>query len=341
MPQRPSTPAGRRLPQKQQAKPQQKKEKPEDNVVVQRALKAIALVYNMTSLTPSLIIQSHLEHNEAWAAYWSPIFRSLCAQSVNPCREIRHRAMSALQRVLLSEDLAKSSSTHSADARKLSAGSVHAEEEDNPDNHEWTAIFTEVLFPLILRLLKPEIYQLDPIGMSDSRVQAATLLCKIYLRYLDHLAALPPLQIQVPARQTTVAADDDEKGGDNGTPPVQQTTIERSWLLDVWTKILSLLDRMMNSGVATREQEIMSEAVVEGVKNCLLVMAGSGHLDSETREGDLWKETERRVEKVSPGLMGELFPVPEPVVKVEDEAVSKNDSETGDSKIVSDTDGKT
>ena len=341
VPQRPSTPAGRRPPQKQQAKPQQKKEKPEDNVVVQRALKAIALVYNMTSLTPLLIDQSHLEHNEAWAAYWSPIFRSLCAQSVNPCREIRHRAMSALQRVLLSEDLAKSSSTHPADARKLSAGSVHAEEDDKPDNEEWTAIFTEVLFPLILRLLKPEIYQLDPIGMSDTRVQAATLLCKIYLRYLDHLAALPPLHIQVPARQTTVAADDDEKGGDNATPPIQQTTIERSWLLDVWTKILSLLDRMMNSGVATREQEIMSEAVVEGVKNCLLVMAGSGHLDSETREGDLWKETERRVEKVSPGLMDELFPVPEPepVAKAEEEAASK--SETDDARLVSDTDGKT
>lgn len=72
-------------------------------------------------------------------------------------------------------------------------------------------MFDEVLFPLILRLLKPEVYHSDPIGMSETRVQAATLVCKIYLRYLDQLP-------------------------------------ERDGLLDMWVKILDILDRMMNSG---------------------------------------------------------------------------------------------
>lgn len=49
---------------------------------------------------------------------------------------------------------------------------------------EWTAIFTEVLFPLINQLLKPDVYQFDPAGMADTRVQATALLCKIFLHYL-------------------------------------------------------------------------------------------------------------------------------------------------------------
>lgn len=85
-------------------------------------------------------------------------------------------------------------------------------EELTSGNHEeWTAIFDEVLFPLILRLLKPEVYSSDPIGMSETRVQAATLLCKIFLHYLVLLS---------------------------------------KWdgMLDLWLKILDIMDRLMNSG---------------------------------------------------------------------------------------------
>lgn len=123
----------------------------------------------------------------AWAAYWSPIFQSLTAQCINPCREIRHHAISTLQRSLLSIKLVAS------------------------DDREWMAIFDEVLFPLVLRLLKPEVYHSDPVGMSETRVQAATLVCKIFLRYLDQLP-------------------------------------NQSGMLDLWLKILDILDRMMNSG---------------------------------------------------------------------------------------------
>lgn len=123
----------------------------------------------------------------AWAAYWSPIFNALTTQCINPCRDIRHQAISALQRSLLSPELAST------------------------DHKEWVAIFGEVLFPLILRLLKPEVYQSDPVGMSETRVQAATLVCKIFLHYLVLLS-------------------------------------EWDGMLDLWLKILDILDRMMNSG---------------------------------------------------------------------------------------------
>ncbi|KIV93676.1 hypothetical protein PV10_04871 [Exophiala mesophila] len=273
----------------QQAKPARN----EDIVVVQRANKAIALIYQITSLAPSLIEQSHLERQEAWAAYWSPVFRALCAQCVNPCREIRHRALSALQRVLLSGSVA-----------------------DHEEHAEWTAVFDEVLFPLTLRLLKPEVYQLDPTGMNETRIQNASILCKIFLRYLDRLVTC-------------------------GRMP------------DVWVKVLELLDRLMNSGT---EGDALAEAVREGVKNVLLVMDGADYLErnglaagvtppkpvtprkdkpetsaKEEEEGEegketdeaedeqdttptieIWSETNRRLDRFLPGLMEELFPAPPP-----------------------------
>lgn len=179
-----------------------------DNAVVSRGVKAINMIYNMTSRIPHLMKQSHLESNEgeidmlwtpdipvstllttlpAWSAYWLPVFQALTTQCTNPCREVRHLAFTSLQRCLLAPDLT------------------------NSDHEEWTAIFGEVLFPLILKLLKPEVYSSDKDGMSETRVQAASLLCKVFLQYLVLLS---------------------------------------KWdgMLDLWLKIIDIMDRLMNSG---------------------------------------------------------------------------------------------
>ncbi|KAL2436848.1 ARF guanine-nucleotide exchange factor 1 [Exophiala dermatitidis] len=222
---------------------QAKPARDEDIVVVQRAVKAIGIIYQLSDRVPSLIAQSHLERHEAWAAYWSPVFRALCSQCVNPCREVRHRALSALQRTLLAEAVAAGLET--TDDREngkdeVSQGDEEKEEHQHHQHAEWTAIFDEVLFPLTLRLLKPEIYQLDPLGMNDTRAQIASLLCKVFLRYLDRL-------------------------------------VEVHRMADVWVKILELLDRLMNAG--TEGADALAEAVLEGVKNVLLVMDGTGYLE--------------------------------------------------------------
>jgi brefeldin A-resistance guanine nucleotide exchange factor 1 len=79
------------------------------------------------------------------------------------------------------------------------------------EHSEWTAIFGEVLFPLILRLLKPEVFSSDRDGMSETRVQAASLLSKVFLQYLVALS-------------------------------------EWEGMLDLWIQIIEIMDRLMNSG---------------------------------------------------------------------------------------------
>lgn len=162
--------------------------KPKHRDEVIRGTKSVTTVFQLTSRVPSFITQSHLETKEAWKTYWSPIFRVLTRQCLNPCREIRHQALSLLFRALLSNDLAST------------------------EHKEWTKIFSEVLFPLINSLLKPEVYQSDPVGMGETRVQAATGLCKIFLHYLTALA-----------------------GWDG--------------MVELWVRIMSVLERLMSSGV--------------------------------------------------------------------------------------------
>ncbi|EGC44565.1 Sec7 domain-containing protein [Histoplasma capsulatum var. duboisii H88] len=218
--------------------------KAQDNPLAQRGIQAIGLIYHLSKRVPDLIQQSHLERNEAWAAYWSPVFNALTTQCLNPCRDIRHQAISALQRSLLSPELAST------------------------DHTEWIAIFGEVLFPLILRLLKPEVYQSDPVGMSETRVQAATLVCKIFLHYLVLLS-------------------------------------EWDGMLDLWLKILDILDRMMNSG----QGDSLEEAVPESLKNILLIMADGGYIAPPTEDPSkekIWVETQKRLDRFLPNLFAEI-----------------------------------
>ncbi|KFX95600.1 hypothetical protein V495_03705 [Pseudogymnoascus sp. VKM F-4514 (FW-929)] len=218
--------------------------KAQSDEVVERGVKAVGMIYQLTPRIPTLMKQSHLESDKAWEAYWSPIFKALATQCINPCREIRHQAFSSLQRSLLSEEL------------KLGS------------QHSWTAIFEEVLFPLIFRLLKPEVYSTDPIGMSETRVQAATLLCRIFLHYLPLLS---------------------------------------TWegMLDLWLKILDIMDRLMNSG----QGDSLEEAVPESLKNIILVMSTSEYLAPQVEDPSqekLWMETWKRLDRFLPDLRGQL-----------------------------------
>ncbi|CAJ2501896.1 Uu.00g047490.m01.CDS01 [Anthostomella pinea] len=238
-----------------------KKDTPSENAVVSRGVKAINLISSMTARIPHLMNQSHLASSEgwviiplphltvsnsltAWSAYWLPIFQALTTQCTNPCREVRHLAFSSLQRSLLSPELTCS------------------------DHEEWTAIFGEVLFPLILRLLKPEVYSSDRDGMSETRVQAASLLCKTFLQYLVLLS---------------------------------------KWdgMLDLWLQIIDIMDRLMNSGQGDSLEEAVPENL-KNVLLFMASSGYLVPPSKDSSQESLWVETWKRIDRFLPDLRNEL-----------------------------------
>ncbi|KAJ5492282.1 SEC7-like alpha orthogonal bundle [Penicillium expansum] len=221
-----------------------KQSKSSENQVVTRGVKAIGLIYHLTGRVPALIKQSHLEENEAWAAYWSPIFQSLTGQCINPCRDIRHHAISTLQRSLLSAELISS------------------------DDKEWT-----------------KVYHSDPVGMSETRFQAATLVCKIFLRFLDQLP-------------------------------------NRTGMLPLWLRILDILDRMMNSGQGDSLAEAVPESLKNIL---LVMADGGYLVSpsQDPSKEEIWVETRKRLGRFLPDLFSEVFPdTPDEPEKSPDSAVS-------------------
>lgn len=266
--------------------------------VVLRGTRAITIVSQLAFRVPALISKSHLEPAAAWRTYWSPVFRCLAQQCVNPCREIRHQSFPILQRILLSPELA------------------------TPEHDEWTNIFGEVLFPMVNVLLKPETYQSDPAGMSETRVQAAQLLSRIFLHYL-----------------------------------VLRGDGEWDAVLELWTRILAIMDRFLNSGAGAEGMGVLLEAVPECLKNILLVMASGGYMTAPPPKGQkekddrtdgqkkLWSETSERLERFLPGLMADVFPdaevtVKSPVIKEREGKKEKSTTSNG-TKDASDEKGAT
>ncbi|KAJ4213439.1 GDP/GTP exchange factor for ARF [Fusarium solani] len=252
-----------RSPRPQRSNPP-KQDKKRQAEAVARGSKAVNMLYNMTDRIPHLMQQSQLESSEAWSAYWLPIFQALTTQCANPCRDVRQLAFSALQRSLLSPELTCS------------------------DPKEWTAIFGKVLFPLIIQLLKPEVFSSDRDGMSEMRVQSASLLCKVFLQYLVLLS-------------------------------------EWDGMLDLWIKIIEIMDRLMNSG----QGDSLEEAVRENLKNVLLFMASSGYLVSPNKDPskeELWSETWKRIDRFLPDLRGDLA-LDEPAVEEKAERKSAEKKE--------------
>ncbi|KAI1203886.1 Sec7-domain-containing protein [Nemania serpens] len=221
-----------------------KKESASENTIVSRGVKAINLISSMTARIPHLMKQSHLENSEAWSAYWLPIFQALTTQCTNPCREVRQLSFSSLQRSLLSPELTCS------------------------DHKEWTAIFGEVLFPLILKLLKPEVYSSDRDGMSETRVQAASLLCKTFLQYLVLLS---------------------------------------KWdgMLDLWLQIIDIMDRLMNSGQGDSLEEAVPENL-KNVLLFMASSGYLVPPSKDPSQEKLWVETWKRIDRFLPDLRKDL-----------------------------------
>lgn len=299
--------------------------RPEDVTIVNRGLRSITIMYALSALAPQLIKQSALERGEAWKEYWGAIFRALAGVegvAMSPCRELRNRGISVLLRILLSDDLVQpedvnfSATEDDSEDVDIADGATDESESQNKGRNEWTALYTEVLFPLVARLLKPEVHKADPIGMSETRGIMVTVLCKVFLRYFDLLARLPARTVTITLPQASEEEPEDEKAASR---VASAKTVERQdyMVVRAWTGTVELLDRLMNASVGTKEGDTLEEAVSEGVKNVLLVLGDGGYLvrpkEDSTHEDEMrsqmWKETYRRLEIFLPGLMAEIFPV--------------------------------
>jgi brefeldin A-resistance guanine nucleotide exchange factor 1 len=124
--------------------------------------------------------------------------------------------------------------------------------------------------------------------MSETRVQAASLLCKVFLQYLVLLS---------------------------------------KWegMMDLWLKIIEIMDRLMNSG----QGDSLEEAVPENLKNILLFMSSSGYLvppSKDPSQEKLWVETWKRIDRFLPDLRAELA-LEEEVPKTDEKAVETEEKE--------------
>lgn len=151
--------------------------------------------------------------------------------------------------------------------------------------------------------------------MNETRLSAALLTCKIFLRYLDALLAPSEPSLPAPSEQNE-DEDDDEPG------------------VRIWARILELMERLVKSGAAAQD---MVEAVPESIKNIVLVMASTGYIAApggqSTLQKRLWGVSEARLERFVPGLMAEVFPKEErQVVEETPEVVSKG-VETGTEEL--------
>ncbi|KAF9987686.1 GDP/GTP exchange factor for ARF [Modicella reniformis] len=137
---------------------------------VERAKKAVEMLYRLHSQTPRLISQSKMSPDLTWSAYWFPILVGLTQQCSNPCRDVRNHAMIYLQRALLLPEIVTD---------KIP---------------EWVVVFDKVLFKLLEDLLRPEVVQQDLAGFEETRSKACAIVCKTFLHYYFTLLEWEGLQ---------------------------------------------------------------------------------------------------------------------------------------------------
>lgn len=196
---------------------------------------------------------------------------SLERQSINSSREIRQVAITHLQRVLLGQFILL----------------------EDADQTQVEETFNRVVFPLVDELLKPEVFNRDPAGMPETRLRAASLLCRAFMQ----------LEVKEGESQADIRV--------------------------VWIQVLDLLDRLMSidrHDQLVRIQAFLTvanhsstslfqhEAIPETLKNVILVMNAAGLLvppsepDLRTeKQQRLWATTEERLERFVPKFLGSVI----------------------------------
>lgn len=191
-----------------------------------------------------------------WNLCWCPLLQGIARLCCDTRRNIRTSALTYLQRALLVHDL-----------QALSAA-------------EWEACFNKVLFPLLSKLME-NVSPNDPVGMEETRMRGATLLCKVFLQHLNPLLSLP-----------TFTA--------------------------LWLTILDFMDKYMHAEDSDLLSEAIPESLknmllVMDTAGVFQAAAGEELENSSTGYTQLWTVTWDRIDSFLPRLKEEVFkPPPRP-----------------------------
>uniref|UniRef100_A0A2R5LB52 Putative pattern-formation protein/guanine nucleotide exchange factor n=1 Tax=Ornithodoros turicata TaxID=34597 RepID=A0A2R5LB52_9ACAR len=194
-----------------------------------------------------------------WSTCWCPLLQGIARLCCDTRRDVRTSALTYLQRSLLAQDL-----------QALTA-------------LEWEACFNKVLFPLLTKLME-NVSPCDPLGMEETRMRGATLLCKVFLQHLNPLLSLP-----------TFTA--------------------------LWMTILDFMEKYMRSEGSDLLSEAIPESLKNMllVMETAGVFEENGEeLGAKPQTGNygrLWSETWDRIGSFLPNLHKEVFkppPVPPP-----------------------------
>eukprot|EP00057_Strongylocentrotus_purpuratus_P004148 XP_003728128.1 PREDICTED: golgi-specific brefeldin A-resistance guanine nucleotide exchange factor 1 isoform X3 [Strongylocentrotus purpuratus] len=192
-----------------------------------------------------------------WVKCWCPLLQGIARLCCDTRRQVRMQALTYLQRALLVHDL-----------QTLSAV-------------EWESCFNKVLFPLLTLLLEDTH---DPVGMEETRMRAATLLCKVFLQHLTPLLSL-------------------------------------STFTALWLTILDFMDKYMHSDKSDLLFEAIPESLKNML--LVMDTAGVfGYPEPGSQSHQLWINTWERIDCFLPGLRNQVFTPQEtaPVSKPKSEA---------------------
>jgi brefeldin A-resistance guanine nucleotide exchange factor 1 len=155
----------KRSQQNQSATKSSKTPRPE----IERACKAIELLYHLRLDLPDLLEGEHAQKGDAW---WRLLLGALQSQCLNPSREVKQLAFTHLQRTLLQLNFDDSTSPSTA------------------------IVFDEILVGLNDKLANIPSSSVRPKVLEESKVQAASLTCKVWLQHLSVLSQRPDFQEQ-------------------------------------------------------------------------------------------------------------------------------------------------
>ncbi|PCH38679.1 Sec7-domain-containing protein [Wolfiporia cocos MD-104 SS10] len=127
--------------------------------IVDRGKKAIDMLADLRKFWPRFA--ESVPQDQLWRQFCLPSLASLSRQSSNVSREIRHIAMTQLQRIVLGQYLPL----------------------DGDDHSQVEELFNRVIFPLIDELLKPQVLMRDPMAMPETRFRSCALLCKAFMHF--------------------------------------------------------------------------------------------------------------------------------------------------------------